>query len=86
MSTAKDKEHNLALLLASLDQLFASWAETLAPHELDRRAWAWYVAVRPEVEDGVAGWGRKGNVELGEILRLRKGRGEGGRENVSEGE
>ena len=69
---AKEKEHNLALLLRSLDLLFQSWAPTLAKDELDRRAWSWYVRVRPDVESGVAGWGGKGDVKLEEILNLRK--------------
>jgi hypothetical protein len=69
---AKEKEHNLALLLRSLDILFQSWAPTLPKDELDRRAWSWYVRVRPDVESGVAGWGGKGDVKLEEILNLRK--------------
>lgn len=66
------REHNLALLLQALDWLLGSWAPpVLGPEELDRRCWGWYVAVRPEVRDGVAGWGGKGEVSLGEILALR---------------
>ena len=41
--------------------------------ELDRRTWSWYVAVRPDVESGVRGWGEKGTVSLAKILELRKG-------------
>lgn len=70
---AAEKERNLALLLAALDILFASWAKVLGKAELDRRAWSWYVAVRPDVEGGVRGWGGKGEVRLGEILGLRRG-------------
>ena len=69
-----DKEKNLAMLLRALDLLYDSWAQVLARDELDRRAWAWYVAVRPDVEHGVAGWGGKGEVKLEQILNLgRKG-------------
>ena len=67
-----DKEKNLAMLLRALDLLYDSWAHVLARDELDRRAWAWYVAVRPEVEHGVAGWGGKGEVKLEQILNLRR--------------
>ena len=67
-----EKERNLALLLHALDLLYASWAHILEREELDRRAWAWYVAVRPEVEHGVAGWGGKGEVKLAQILDLRR--------------
>ena len=49
-----EKEKNLGLLLRALELLYASWAHVLGRDELDRRAWAWYVAVRPEVENGVA--------------------------------
>ena len=72
-STLKaSKEQNLALLLRALDLLYASWAHVLSKDELDRRAWAWYVAVRPEVEHGVAGWGGKGEVRLERILEMRR--------------
>ena len=67
-----EKERNLAMLLQALDLLYDSWAHVLARDELDRRAWAWYVAVRPEVEHGVAGWGGKGEVKLEQILKLRR--------------
>jgi hypothetical protein len=67
-----EKERNLGLLLQALDLLYESWAHVLGRDELDRRAWAWYVAVRPEVENGVAGWGGKGDVKLSQILDLRR--------------
>ncbi|KAL2046324.1 hypothetical protein N7G274_001771 [Stereocaulon virgatum] len=67
-----EKERNLALLLQALDLLYSSWAYVLGREELDKRAWAWYVAVRPDVEHGVAGWGGKGEVELNQILDLRR--------------
>jgi len=68
----REKEENLGLLLGALDMLFASWAEHISGDELDRRAWSWYVQVRPEVESGVAGWGGKGPVQLANILNLRR--------------
>ena len=67
-----DKEENLGKLLKALDLLHASWAHVLSRDELDRRAWSWYVAVRPDVKDGAAGWGGKGEVSLGKILDLRR--------------
>ncbi|KAL9094737.1 MAG: hypothetical protein Q9165_003007 [Trypethelium subeluteriae] len=66
------KEHNLGLLLSALDILYASWVSHLDTSELDRRAWGWYVRVRPEVESGPAGWGGKGEVKISEILALRR--------------
>lgn len=66
-----EKERNLGLVLRALDLVFQSWA-ILTREELDKRAWAWYVAVRPEVENGVAGWGGKGEVKLSRILSLRR--------------
>lgn len=71
-ATKTEKERNLALLLQALDLLYASWAHILGREELDRRAWAWYVAVRPDVEHGLAGWGGKGEVKLAQILDLRR--------------
>ena len=66
------KEHNAALLLRALDILFASWKDTSSREELDKRAWSWYVAVRPDVETGQKGWGEKGKVELNQILKMRR--------------
>ena len=66
-----EKERNLGLLLQALHSLFQSWA-LLDREELDKRAWAWYVSVRPEVENGIAGWGGKGEVKLSQIMNLRR--------------
>jgi hypothetical protein len=71
-AVSEQREENLGLLLSALDLLFASWALALSKDELDRRAWSWYVHVRPEVQNGVAGWGGKGEVKLAEILGLRR--------------
>jgi hypothetical protein len=68
----REREENLGLLLGALDLLFSSWADHLSREELDRRAWSWYVQVRPDVESGVAGWGGKGEVKLADVLNLRR--------------
>ncbi|KAK4463776.1 protein impact [Cladorrhinum samala] len=67
-----EREEALGLLLGALRMLFDSWADDLDTAELDRRAWGWYCAVRPDVENGVAGWGSKGAVRLDSILDLRR--------------
>lgn len=66
------KEENLGLLLGALRLLFDSWADFLSADELDRRAWSWYTAARPEVESGPSGWGAKGTLRLKTILDLRR--------------
>ena len=71
-SIIAEKERNLGLLLGSLELLMQSWSSILTKEDLDRRAWGWYVSVRPEVEVGKAGWGEKGNVKLASILALRR--------------
>ncbi|PHH71244.1 hypothetical protein CDD82_6664 [Ophiocordyceps australis] len=68
----EQRQANLARLLGALRMLFASWAEVLSKEELDRRAWSWYVAVRPEVEAGPGGWGAKGQLSLSKVLELRR--------------
>ena len=68
----REKEDNLGLLLGALRLLYDSWADHLSPAELDRRAWSWYVAVRPEVDVGPSGWGAKGPLKLEDILKLRR--------------
>jgi len=70
--TLAEKERNLALLLSALDLLYNSWAPFVSIEDLDRRSWSWYVQVRPEVENGIAGWGSKGVVNLSDILGLRR--------------
>lgn len=67
-----EKEENLGLLLGALRIVFDSWADHLGPGELDRRAWGWYCAVRPEVDGGQAGWGAKGLVRLSDVLKLKR--------------
>jgi hypothetical protein len=69
---AAEREANLGHLVKALDLLFSSWSTALGPDELDRRAWSWYVKVRPQVEAGRAGWGAKGQVKLKDILDLRR--------------
>ncbi|XP_014556016.1 hypothetical protein COCVIDRAFT_100844 [Bipolaris victoriae FI3] len=71
-ATAAEKKRNLGLLLGALELLYQSWASILSKEELDRRAWGWYVHVRPDVAQGTAGWGAKGNVKLSDILDLRR--------------
>ncbi|KAI9792835.1 MAG: hypothetical protein M1816_001567 [Peltula sp. TS41687] len=68
----EEKERNLGLLLGALHLLYTSWSSVLSKDELDRRAWVWYVQVRPEVQTGVAGWGAKGQIKLQDILDLRR--------------
>ena len=69
---ANVKEQNLGMLLGSLDLLYQSWASVLDKDDLDKRAWAWYISVRPDVKAGAAGWGGKGDIPLANILELRR--------------
>lgn len=66
------RERNLGLLLGALESLFESWKSILGRDELDKRAWSWYVKVRPEVASGQAGWGGKNTLRLSDILALRR--------------
>lgn len=68
------QEKNLALVLQALDLLYASWASVLSAQELDRRTWGWYECVRPEVKQGVEGWGQRGEIRLEKVLGLRRWR------------
>ncbi len=67
-----EKEENLGLLLGALRMLYDSWADHVSAAELDRRAWGWYVAVRPDVAGGPSGWGVKSSLKLRDILGLRR--------------
>ncbi|KAI1427868.1 hypothetical protein F5Y12DRAFT_783048 [Xylaria sp. FL1777] len=67
-----EKEENVARLLGAIRLLYESWVGHLSANDLDRRAWNWYVSVRPEVESGPSGWGAKGQLKLSDILALRR--------------
>ncbi|KAI0378904.1 hypothetical protein F5Y04DRAFT_136565 [Hypomontagnella monticulosa] len=67
-----EKKENVPRLLGAIRLLYDSWADHLTPGELDRRAWGWYIAVRPDVESGPSGWGAKGQLKLADILALRR--------------
>lgn len=66
------KEEAAAMLLKTIDMLFESWTTTLGKEDLDRKAWSWYLQVRPDVAQGQAGWGQRGHVKLEDILNLRR--------------
>ncbi|KHO01701.1 Ribosomal protein S5 domain 2-type fold protein [Metarhizium album ARSEF 1941] len=68
----EERQENLGRLLGALRLLYRSWAGVLGKDELDRRAWSWYLSVRPDVEAGPSGWGAKGHLDLGKILDLRR--------------
>ena len=67
-----EKGRNLGLLLGALELLYQSWTTVLSKEDLDKRSWSWYIRVRPDVAQGAAGWGGKGNVKLSDILELRR--------------
>lgn len=69
---AAEKEKHLGEVLRALDLVYESWAATLTVQELDKRTWGWYVRVRPDVENGVAGWGGKNTLKMVDILSLRR--------------
>lgn len=66
------KEEAAARVLKALDMLYESWASSMSRDELDRRAWSFYLHVRPDIAQGQAGWGQKGQVKLEAILKLRR--------------
>lgn len=70
-----ERKENVPRLLGAIRLLYDSWADHLTTGELDRRAWGWYVAVRPDVEGGPSGWGAKGQLKLADILALRRKEG-----------
>jgi hypothetical protein len=63
---------SLPLVLGAIHLLFRSWKGYVTDDMLGRRGWEWYCTVRPEVPHGPAGWGARGEVRLGDILRLRR--------------
>ncbi|GAO46496.1 hypothetical protein SAICODRAFT_4707 [Saitoella complicata NRRL Y-17804] len=83
----------LGQLLSVLEAVMESWCPD-HPHDpndlkadqerrdLDRRGYGLYTRIRPNVEYGKAGWGQKGEVQLGDILALRREEVDGGTRQV----
>lgn len=67
-----EKQENLGRLLGALRIVIESWSGVLKKDELDKRAWNWYVAVRPDVQSGPSGWGARGELKLSKILDLKR--------------
>ncbi|EXJ82958.1 hypothetical protein A1O3_06775 [Capronia epimyces CBS 606.96] len=67
------KEEAAAMVLKAIDIVCQSWQASLSKEDLDRRAQTWYARVRPDVAQGQAGWGQRGQVRLEDILKLQKG-------------
>jgi hypothetical protein len=57
---------DLAVVRATMSRL----AGSLQPKELAERAFALYERFRPQIPEGVRGWGAKGDLDLGLIERL----------------
>jgi hypothetical protein len=62
---AKFGEH-LAAVRAAMEEL----ARSMKPDVLAARAFALYAQFRPQIPDGVKGWGAKGELDLGRIRSL----------------
>lgn len=71
--SARRKAEAAAKMLKAIDIVCQSWAESLSKEELDSKAQSWYMRVRPDVEQGQAGWGQRGQVHLRDILQLKRG-------------
>jgi len=56
----------LAEVRAAMEEL----ARSMKPEVLEARAFALYAQFRPQIPDGVKGWGAKGKLDLGIILSL----------------
>ena len=69
---AARKEEAAGMVLKAIDIVLKSWKDTLSTLELDKRAQSWYAAVRPEVAQGQAGWGQRGQLPLRGILKLKR--------------
>lgn len=53
-------------------EAMAALAQSFPPGEIAECAYDLYVAFRPEVPAGVAGWGASGVLDIGKILKLRR--------------
>ena len=65
--------------LGAVTRALTALAEAVPPQELDAEAYALYEQFRPEIPEGVKGWGAKGVLDLGRIRRLVDRQGTGRR-------
>jgi len=49
-------------------------AGSYEPEELNRQGFSLYCELRPDIDPGKSGWGKRGKVSCEAILKLRKGR------------
>ncbi len=60
--------------LARARQAMQELAGSFPPEELRGRAFGLYEAFRPKIPEGTKGWGAKGELDLGAVERLKKGK------------
>jgi hypothetical protein len=56
--------------LATVKAAMTTLARAVPPRQLEHEAFALYEAFRPEIPEGVRGWGAKGELDLDRIRRL----------------
>ena len=56
--------------LPKVRQVMVELAKACAPDELARRGFSLYEQFRPQIPEGVAGWGAKGELDLDRISKL----------------
>ena len=55
-------------------QAFQELAKSFSPEELRFRAYDLYEKFRPQIPEGTKGWGAKGELDLGKVERMKKGK------------
>jgi hypothetical protein len=60
--------------LADVTAAMKALAKSLPPRRLEQEAFALYEAFRPEIPEGVKGWGAKGVLDLARLRRLAERR------------
>ena len=63
-------EEKLGEHLGEVARAMKALARSMPPRRLEREAFALYEEFRPEIPEGVKGWGAKGVLDLGRIRRL----------------
>jgi hypothetical protein len=60
--------------LEAVEVAMQALADSLPPDRLEVEAYSLYEAFRPKVEKGKRGWGARGELDLDQLARLRRGR------------
>ena len=71
-ATRRRHEGKFGEALPAVREALEQLAASLAPADLEERAFSLYEKFRPAIESGTRGWGQKGVLDLGKIREMAR--------------